>query len=169
MRRLLCFWLVSIPKWDVSNKVPMSKNRVIVDAVHAVAILLLVVYAYIGPAGPGDPAAFASTSKACDVLCPCAKTEHDNPAGKYEGHVEADPCDDGNETDSGNEEGDPCRDKCPDDCPNCSCCLGVAVAVLPLSETSSAGSCISARAHAILEEPPSGVRAGIFRPPRSLS
>ena len=140
----------------------------IITFLHVAGLWLLVVSVFFGPIELASAAASSTISKACGVSCPCEKGEYDNLAGGHEGHTDADPCDDSRETNSGHSDGDPCQSECPDDCPKCNCCLGVAMAVLPLSVASGAGSCISSRLLAPMDVPPNGFLIGVFRPPRSL-
>lgn len=142
----------------------MLRARDIASALRMVALWLLVVCVFLGPAGLGGSVGFASTSRTCGVCCPCddeVRDPHEEPAS-------AAPCDDDGDADSEHQGTDPCRDDCPDDCPNCGCCVGVAMAVLPLSVTSSAVSSAPARTLAPVDAPASGASTGIFRPPRSL-
>ncbi len=136
---------------------------------HVAALWLLVVSVFFGPIGLGSTAAFPPAPKAGGVSCPCETDEHDRHAGEHRGHPDADPCDDSRETNSGHDEGDPCQDECPDDCPKCNCCLGAAMAVLPLSQPSSADACASSDLLEPMDVPPSGFLTNVFRPPRSLS
>ncbi len=146
----------------------MPTTRHIVDALRVAAFWLLTVSVFFGPAGLGGPTGFAATSKSCDVSCPCDEAVHDDHAGDDDEQAEAEPCDDDG-ADSEHDDGDPCEDECPDDCPSCGCCLGIAMAVLPLPVTSSAATWSSVRMLAPVDVRASGARAGVFRPPRSLT
>lgn len=146
----------------------MLHARDITSALRRVALWLLVVSVFLGPAGLGGSIAFASPSRTCGVSCPCDDEVGDPHAGDHEEHAGADPCDDEGDADSEHQGSDPCQDDCPDECPNCGCCLGVAMAVLPLSVTSGAVTSASARMFAPVDAPASGACTGVFRPPRSL-
>lgn len=146
----------------------MLHARDIPSALRMVALWLLVVSVLLGPAGLGSSVAFTSPSRTCGVSCPCDDEVRDSHAGDHEEHAGADPCDDDGGEDSEHQGSEPCQDDCPDDCPNCGCCLGVAMAVLPLSVTSSAVTSASARMFAPVDAPASGACTGVFRPPRSL-
>ena len=149
----------------------MPRARNTLDALRVAALWLLVVSVFFGPAGLGGSAAFASANKTCGVSCPCDDAGHDDRADEHDEHdehyehAEADPCDDEAAADSDHDDGDPCKD----DCPNCGCCLGIAMAVLPLQVTSSRSTCTSARMLAPTDAPASGAGSGVFRPPRSLT
>ncbi len=142
----------------------MPGIRTILDVLRVAALWLLIVSVTVGPV---VPSVFASAAKTCGVSCPCDEA-HDDHAGGHDDHAEADPCDDDAAPDSDHDDGDPCKGECPDDCPNCGCCLGIAMAVLPLPVTSSGATCTSARMHTPIDAPPSGAASGVFRPPRSL-
>ena len=133
---------------------------------RAAAHWLLVVSVFFGPLGLGSAAAFSPTSKTCGSSCPCEESDHGNQQDEHAGHAEADPCDEAN---SNHEHDDPCQEECPDNCPKCSCCLGVAVAVLPLLTTTGLSSCSSSSLLAPGDEPANGFSTGVFRPPRSLT
>lgn len=142
----------------------MFHARDIASALRMVALWLLVVCVFVGPAGLGGSIAFASPSRTCGVSCPC-----DDGDRHADEHADAAPCDDDADADSEHQGSDPCQDDCPDDCPNCSCCLGVAMAVLPLlSVTSGAVTSASMRMFAPVDAPAIGACTGVFRPPRSL-
>lgn len=64
--------------------------------------------------------------------------------------------------------GEACGDHCPDDCANCSCCRGAAVAILTLPVASADGvapAVSRSLAHVDTLTPSEGT--GFFRPPRS--
>lgn len=145
----------------------MLHARYIASALRRVALWLLVVCVFLGPAGLGGSVAFASPSRTCGVSCPCDEGG-DPHAGDHDEHAGADPCDDDGDAGPEHQGNDPCQDDCPNDCPNCGCCLGVAMAVLPLSVTSSAVTSASARMFAPVDAPASSACTGVFRPPRSL-
>ncbi len=148
----------------------MPTARNILDALRVAALWLLVMSLFFGPAGLGGSAAFASANETCGVSCPCDAAAPEDDAGDPADHAEADPS--GDEAAADSERGDedtPCKDECPDDCPHCGCCPGIAMAVLPLPVTSSRATCTSARMLAPLDAPASGAGSGVFRPPRSLT
>ncbi len=147
----------------------MSRNLVIVDAVHTVVISLLVVFVFLDPIDLGVSPASAVSSKACEISCPCEKADNDNISFDHKEHSKADPCKDDHEADSGHKESYPCQDKFPDNCPKCNCCLGITVAVIPMPLSVSNCSCIATNVIAPVDVPRSDVSAGIFRPPRSLN
>ena len=146
----------------------MLQARDISSALRGAAMWLLVVSVFIGPAGLGGSAAWASSSKTCGASPPCDEAVHDGNDGAREQHPEADPCDDDG-AHAGRDDGEPCKDECPDDCPSCGCCLGVAMAVLPVPVTSSVTSWATARVLSPVDAPASGACTGVFRPPRSLT
>lgn len=114
----------------------------ILSALRAPAVWLLVMFMFLGPAGPGGALAFGS--QACGDSCPCdedAEEEH--------------------------EDGTPSADECPEDCPSCGCSLGVALTrvawSMPTTPPPSSPN---------LTPPPSnatatGMGRGVFRPPRA--
>ena len=147
----------------------MPRARHITDALRVSALWLLVVSVFFGPAGLGGSTGFAATLQTCGASCPCDDAVHDDHVGDHEEHAEADPCDEDVGRDSEHDDGDPCEDECPEDCPNCGCCLGITMAVLPLPVSSSAPSCTSVRMLAPADAPASGTCSGVFRPPRTLT
>lgn len=146
----------------------MPRTRHILDALRVAALWLLVASVFFGPAGLGG-SAFGSANKTCGVSCPCDEAAHDDHADKHDEHAEADPCADDAAADLDQDDGDPCKGECPDDCPKCGCCLGIAMAVLLLPVTSSAVGCTSSCMLAPVDAPASGACTGVFRPPRSLT
>ena len=147
----------------------MRSTRDIIDALRVAAVWLLVVSVFFGPAGLGGSTGFAASSKSCGASCPCDDAAVDDHEGDHAEHAEADPCDDDVHADSEHDDGDPCKDECPDDCPNCRCCPGIAMAVLPLPVASSTATCTSSRMLAPIDAPASGACTDVFRPPRSLT
>lgn len=125
----------------------MPRARDILSALRAAAIWLLMVSVLFGPAGLGGSSASDS--------CPCDDDHDEAPCG------EGSPEEHDAET--------PVDDECPEDCPSCSCGPGVAMtmsaSMLPSGAPPSSPEPMSARSDA----PSSGVRSGVFRPPRSLS
>lgn len=152
-------------------------------ALRAAALLLLVVSVLLGPAGFAGSAAWASAAKTCGVSCPCDDVGPSEYVGEdIHGHGDEHHGDAHAETESRDSHGDdtghcgdadngddsePCEDECPESCPNCGCCVGVAVAVLPLPMTSSATLWTSARTLVFADTLASGAGASVFRPPRS--
>jgi hypothetical protein len=152
----------------------MPRIRHILDALRVAALRLLMVSVFFGPAGLRGPTAFASASKTCGVSCPCDEAVHDGhegDAGDHEQHANTDRGDDDRVGGSGHEDDEPCQDQCPDNCPNCGCCLGIGMAVLPLPlpMTSTAIPCASTLMLAPMDAPANGACSGVFRPPRSLT
>lgn len=154
----------------------MPTARDIIDGARAAALWLLVGLVFLGPAGLGGSAGFAATASACGSSCPCdaAPEEHadshsSDHGGERDEHAACERS--GADGDTCAEHGDdePCRDQCPEDCPNCGCCLGVAMAVLTLPATSSSTACTRAptltSGHALTN----GAHTDIFRPPRARS
>lgn len=141
----------------------MSCARDIFRALRIAAVWLLVMSVLFGPVGLGASSGLAAASS-CGSSCPCDEALHDS-------HIEHD---DGascsGEDEQGNhDESAPCEDQCPDDCPNCGCRVGVAMAVLPYAVPSHVALCSSALVLAPVDIPASVARTGIFRPPRALS
>lgn len=149
----------------------MPSMRDIVATLRVAALWLLLVPVLLGPVGLGGSAASPFASASCGVSCPCEGAEHrddgdaDGDAEHHaDAHADADACDDG---DAEHRDDEPCDDECPEDCPNCGCCLGAAVAVLPLPVSWHATSGIAARACATAEQAAVGACVGVFRPPRA--
>lgn len=134
----------------------MSREHDIVHVLRGVAVWLLALCVFLGPTGGGS-AALATTG---EVSCPCddAKSDH---IGDHD-----DPCDEGAGGEA-HEAGDPCEDECPDGCPDCGCCPGIAMAVLPQPLRSGTASRMPARMLAPIQTPASGTGSCVFRPPRS--
>ena len=126
----------------------------IIDVLRVAAMWLLVVVVLCGPVGLGGSAAFASVNKACGVSCPCDET-HDDNADEHDDHDDHD-------------DADPCKDECSNNCPNCCCCMGIAMIVFPLPVMLSRATCTSACMLAPIDAPASGADSDVFRPPRSL-
>ncbi|MGD8859549.1 MAG: hypothetical protein PVI30_06020 [Myxococcales bacterium] len=106
----------------------------------------------LGPVGPGSSVAFAGVAEPCGVSCPC-----DGNDGSLQTSAD------------GHDDGEPCEDACPDDCPSCGCCPGLAVAVVPVPDTSDAPGCVAAPVPVRLEVLATGACSGVFRPSRSLT
>ncbi len=145
----------------------MIQTEDIASALCRVALWLLVMSLFFGPAGLHGSIAFASASKACGVSCPCDEGSQEDNAEDQHDDAEAGSCADG--AASGHENGSPCEEDCPDDCPNCSCWVGAAMAVLPLSLPTASLPSLPLRVLAPLEAPVSGAGSGVFRPPRALA
>jgi hypothetical protein len=124
----------------------MPRTRHILNALRVAASWLLVMCVLVGPAVLGGSVASATSAEACGPACPC---------------------DDGDVDDAGRDEGGPCQDNCPDDCPNCACGVGVAMALLPLPVLSRAMSRASTRMIAPVDAPTKSTGGGVFRPPRA--
>jgi hypothetical protein len=135
-----------------SRRMPPVRN--IVSVLRATAVWLLVMFMFLGAAGPGAAAAFAS--EACGDSCPCDEpqpAEHDD-----------DGC---NEEADGHEDGSPPDDECPEDCRGCGCSPGFALTMATLTIETTAPPWSPN-----LTPPPSnaaaaGMGTGVFRPPRS--
>lgn len=123
-----------------------------------VALLFLHVFA-----GPSVFAAWSLADDACaEGPCPC------EALGDEAGHGhDEEPC-----ADEG--AGEPCPDEesgepCPLTCDGCSCCPGVALAVVPAAPVVSTSACAGASLGAPRDADPSGVTGRLFKPPRSPS
>ena len=138
----------------------VPRRRQISGALRFAALWVLMVTVFSGPAGLGGASVFATAVKTCGVSCPCdgAADEQLDEHAEHEAPGDDRPAD-----------GDPCQDECLDDCPHCGCCLGFAVAVVPVTVTPIAIACMSAGDLVPADEPPGGIRTGVFRPPRSPS
>ncbi|MCX4242581.1 hypothetical protein [Paraliomyxa miuraensis] len=146
----------------------MPRALAITHALRVAASWLLVVCVFFGPAGLGGSAAFAAVTKPCGISCPCDEVVGDADADPGDEPGEAAPRRDTDEPiDDDPSDDEPGEDECPDDCPSCGCCLGVAMAVLSFPATSFTTSCSSLRALAPVDAPASGAQTGVFRPPRS--
>ena len=143
----------------------MPKTRHILDALRVAACWLLMVSVFFGPAGLGG-STFASASETCGASCPCDEAAHDPHANE---RAKADPCGNDAAANLDHDDSEPCKNDCPDDCPSCGCCVGIAMAVLPLAATSGAVRCTSARMLSPVDATASGACAGVFRPPRFLT
>jgi hypothetical protein len=146
----------------------MANGRGIVDALRVAAVWLLVVSVFFGPAGLGGSFAFAVASKPCGVLCPCDAAAHGGHAAEHD-ELADDPCAHHHDADSEHEDSAPCEDECPDGCPDCRCCLDVAMAVIQLELPTNPPSSASARTLAPTDASPSGAGTDVFRRPRSLA
>jgi hypothetical protein len=78
-------------------------------------------------------------------------------------HAEHDDCDDEHD------EGAPSNDECPDDCSNCGCGPVVAVAIVATSMSTAASPSSPDLQLSPSDVAATGVRTGVFRPPRSLA
>lgn len=140
----------------------MVRTRDILSALRVAAIWLLVMSVCFGPTGRG-----ASSASTCGMSCPCHEAMHDDRIEDHAAHsVDASSGADEGEA-GGHEDEAPGDDKCPDNCPNCICCLGVAMAVIPLAIPSTLRSSASICISAPPETPANGACTGVFRPPRS--
>lgn len=143
-----------------AESIVMPRNRDILSALRAVAVWLLMVSVFFGPAGLA--ASSASGPKACEVSCPCDEAEQDEHDEQDE-HSDEDPCDgeaaDGHEDD----------EECPEDCPSCGCGAGAAMTMVALTLQGTSLPSSSDLTLAQSDSFSSGVRSGVFRPPRALS
>jgi hypothetical protein len=128
----------------------MPRVRDILSALRAVAVWLLVVFVFMGPAGLGTASAFGS--QACSDSCPC----DDSQGADHE-----DGCDD--EAADGHDDGKPPDEGCPEDC---SCNPGVALTMvalmMPTTPPSSPDLMLAPSDAAAI-----GTGTVVFRPPRS--
>jgi hypothetical protein len=127
----------------------------ILSALRAPAVWLLVMFMFLGPAGPGAASAFGS--EACGDSCPCDEpqvAEHDDDGCNEEA---ADEHEDGTSPD----------DECPEDCPSCGCSPGVALTMvaltMPTTSPPSSPNLTTSPSNAAA----TGIGTGVFRPPRS--
>ena len=147
-------------EWD-----ELSPHRPhILLARRAAAVWLVVVSMLVGPMGMNMSVALAKT---CGVSCPCDDA-HASDDGDHVSHRDAhhdagesDHHDEGPVDDDGAED-------CPDDCPDCDCCSGVVLAVVPLSTPSVQAPYCSFEAPRPPEAQPVGAIFDVYRPPRSL-
>jgi hypothetical protein len=145
----------------------MIQARDILSALRTTALWLLALSVFFGPAGLGGSSAFAFASKTCSASCPCDEALQDDHIDNE--HSDAPGlCTDEDQAD-GHEDSSPCEHECPDNCPNCSCGLGVAMAVIPLTMPSTSLPSTAVRMLAPPDAPGSRARSGVFRPPRTLS
>lgn len=143
--------------------------RHVIGVLRVAALWLLAVCVLLGPSASGVSAAFAAGSETCGVSCPCDEAALDDHAEEQHEQAGACECDDEESGGSQHDEGDPCEDGCPDDCPNCHCCLGIGMAILPFPLTSGTVTCTAAAMPVLIEVLASGTHTGVFRPPRSLT
>jgi hypothetical protein len=152
-------------RFRAMNPASMLRGRDIIRAFRVPALWLLVLCVFCGPVGLGASSAFADASKPCGKSCPCDEERHAEHADEKSA---SSPCDDDHDPDDQGE-GAPCDDGCPDGCPNCGCCVGIAMAAVPPAVALAGFPSVSSRVHAQTDVRSSGARTGIFRPPRSLT
>jgi hypothetical protein len=140
----------------------MPRARDIISIARVVAVWLLMLSMFLDPAGWRESSAFGP--KSCEAACPCDEA----PLEQEEDHDDCD--DEHDEQPAGHDEQPAGHDEqCPDDCPSCGCGPGVAMTIVAVTlpttslPSSSEGMLVQADA------PTSGVRSGVFRPPRSSS
>lgn len=144
----------------------MPHARSIASALRLVAVWLLAMSVLLGPARLGGVLGFAAPLGGCGTACPCddgldpvrAETRGESAEVAPDERVDVGSEDRGTA---------PCRDECPDDCPNCGCALGAAMAVLPVAEASSAVPWALVAMFSPVAAPASGAPYGVFRPPRA--
>lgn len=129
------------------------------------AYWLLFVTLFFGPLALGSAAAISVPSKECASSCPCDRRDYEHQEEEEVPHAEA-ACDDTNKANSNHDHDDPCQEGCPDDCSKCSCCFGVALAMLPPLAITGLGACSSSSLLAPVDEPAHGFSSGVYRPPR---
>ena len=140
----------------------MPRVRNVVSAWRVLAVWLLTLCVCFGPGRFGASAAFAASS-ACEA-CPCDRAaEPHAPGGEVV--TSGDPCAGEH---ANYHQSEPCSHDCSEQCPTCACCVGAAMAVLPLAITSHRLSWSMARAFVTLDAPALGSRVRVFRPPRSV-
>jgi hypothetical protein len=124
---------------------------------HAAVAWLLIVSMLVGAMGMGVSVASAET---CAASCPC-----DGPrAAEDEGDLHHDDASDADSHNCG-----PTDEDCPDDCPECGCCSGTLLAIMPLTAPSVRASYNSLTVAATHRAWPPGAAVGVYRPPRSSS
>ena len=139
--------------------IPKSESPGTPSATSSACIWLLAALVLLAPLGMGGSAAAEAEAPAC----PCKGAPAIDRAGQAgqadsEAHADAadlDPCG-----------SVPAEDGCPPDCPDCGCCPGVLLVVLPQVAPRLPLPTISSGAPAPSEAPASGAPASIFRPPR---
>lgn len=136
-------------------------------ALRWAAVHLLMLAVCFGPAGVFGATLSAAVSEGCGASCPCDEAQFED-SGEHGDGVAADEAAADHQTSPGHEDCTP-SDECPDDCPNCQCSMGAALAVIPLSLTSAVLTSTSVRLLTPSATPASGARAAVFRPPRSVA
>lgn len=110
-----------------------------------------------GASALGDP---------CVGTCPCeegsdaeqdAAPTHDPSDGHESRALDHDP---------GSDEGPQDEDSCPDDCPDCRCAVGIALAIVPSLSIPAFFESSSSVESSTMAMPPAGLRVDVFRPPR---
>lgn len=136
----------------------MPQRRDILNALRVAALWLLVVSVLTGPLGVGASVASAAM-KTCGASCPCDEAQH------------AEYVDDGCEASREIAQGDetPCDDECPNDCPDCNCCPGLMVGLVPVVVPGLPISASSLKLLTPPDAPAYGDVSRVFRPPRSLT
>jgi hypothetical protein len=131
----------------------MFEVRKIIIAAHVPAVWLLVVSVFLGPTALGASFALAADSKTCGASCACDDIAYDDHAVEAAEH----------------DTGAPNKEDCPDDCPECSCCPGLIIGLLPfvlpfLPDTNSSFNLVAPSDACF-----TGDIQGVYRPPRSLT
>jgi hypothetical protein len=145
----------------IEKPLVMPRVRDTISVVRAAAIWLLMLSVFLDPAGWRAASAFGRLpSMPCEVSCPCDEAPHED-----------DDCDDEHdEHDDGRaDEHDDDDEQCPDGCTSCSCGPGVAMTMMAVTLPTRSLPSSPERMLVQMDAPTSGVRSGVFRPPRSLS
>ena len=145
----------------VDYEAMVLQTRDILNALRVAALWLLVVAVFAGPLGVGAFVASAAT-KTCGVSCPCDEEEH----AEEDAHSNDD-CDGSREVACGDET--PCDEECPDDCPDCNCCPGLMIGLIPIVVPGLPGALSSSKFFVPPDARASGKIPDVFRPPRSLT
>jgi hypothetical protein len=108
----------------------------------------------------------AASPKTCRDSCPCNEDQRAEHA-EAESRSGDDCFDDADGI--GHHEEAPCDNEFPDNCPECSCCLGLTAGIVPNVVPTVPDSVCSSKMIAHPDTPATGALAGVFRPPRSLA
>jgi hypothetical protein len=112
------------------------------------------------PRGVLGATTLAALSNDCGAACPCDEAPFEETSEHADGeHDDA--------ADPGHDDCAP-SDECPDDCPNCHCSMGAALAVMPVSCSSALLTSTSAQVLTPIATPATGTGTAVFRPPRSV-
>ena len=134
-------------------------RRKLVYARRVAAAWLLIAAVFVGPLGNG-------AAMACGSLCPCDDA-HPSTAGSDDHRG----CTQDDASASSQQKQGPVDDDyledCPDDCPDCSCCSGSLVALVPLNGFNLLLPPFSLTLLPAPETPALGACFDVYRPPRS--
>ena len=136
----------------------MFSTRHLNAFLRAAGLSLVLVAMVSGQLSLGSPCA-STDDKPCGASCPCDGEQHAEvtQTGSHDDCAHGEPAGPGDEG------------PCDDDCPECSCCTGLVVALEPAAAIEIARARSSTRRAAALDRAASGDRSGVFRPPRRLS